>query len=57
MNRLMFTEQPEQRAMTESSEIQNLDSKLTDMLVKENRQLKKLLEARSEDMSALVEKA
>jgi hypothetical protein len=43
--------------MTESSEIQNLDSKLTDMLVKENRQLKKLLEERSEDMSALVEKA
>jgi hypothetical protein len=45
---------PEKRAHTENSQqfesTITIDGKLTDMLVKENRMLKKLLEGRSEDM-------
>jgi len=58
MSRLMFTDGPDKRAHTESSPAyeQHLDSRHTDMLLKENQQLKKLLEQRDEDMQALVEK-
>ncbi len=47
------------RALTDISQIDdlNLDTKLMDMLVTENRQLKSLLESRSNDMQALIEKA
>lgn len=61
----MFTPQEEsaaKRVNTENSPYEpaghsNIDSKLTDMLVKENRQLKQLLESSREDMQALEEKA
>ena len=59
LNRFIYTEQPGARAHTEEhlhESPKNIDTRLTDMLVKENRQLKQLIEQRQLEMDSLKEK-